>query len=176
MRRQSWHRSSTRPTSTASRCGSTSSSTTRRKPIRRSRRCRCAGLDEANAYLHRADGTYNDDSGCGNVSNPADPNIQRLVLTALDRFADLGIDGFRFDLASLLNRDDGGLVDRITEWGARARGATDRRAVGPRVVPGGRVAGAVVAMERSLPRRDPRLRSRRARPGVSGDPACAGQP
>jgi glycogen operon protein len=76
------------------------------------------GLDEANAYLHRADGTYNDDSGCGNVSNPADPNIQRLVLTALDRFADLGIDGFRFDLASLLNRDDGTLVDRITQWGA----------------------------------------------------------
>ncbi|MEP7202666.1 MAG: alpha-amylase family glycosyl hydrolase [Ilumatobacteraceae bacterium] len=76
------------------------------------------GLDEANAYLHRADGTYNDDSGCGNVSNPADPNIQHLILTALERFSDLGIDGFRFDLASLLNRDDGGLVDRITQWGA----------------------------------------------------------
>ena len=27
------------------------------------------GLDDANAYRHRADGTYNDDSGCGNVSN-----------------------------------------------------------------------------------------------------------
>ena len=90
------------------------------------------GLDEANAYLHRDDGTYNDDSGCGNVSNPADPNIQHLVLDALDRFADLGIDGFRFDLASLLTRDGGGLVDRITEWGDGARRATDRRAVGPR--------------------------------------------
>jgi len=74
------------------------------------------GLDEANAYLHRPDGTYNEDSGCGNVSNAADPNIQRLVLSALDRFANLGIDGFRFDLASLLNRDGGGLVDRITQW------------------------------------------------------------
>ena len=77
------------------------------------------GLDEANAYLHRADGTYNDDSGCGNVSNPADANIQQLVLTALDRFADLGIDGFRFDLASLLTRDGGGLVDQITAWGTQ---------------------------------------------------------
>jgi isoamylase len=76
------------------------------------------GLDEANAYLHREDGTYNDDSGTGNVSNPADPNIQELILTALDRFADLGIDGFRFDLASLLKRDGGGLVARITEWAA----------------------------------------------------------
>jgi glycogen operon protein len=74
------------------------------------------GLDDANAYLHRADGSYNDDSGCGNVANPADPYIQRLVVTALDRFADLGIDGFRFDLASLLTRDGGGLVDRIAQW------------------------------------------------------------
>jgi isoamylase len=76
------------------------------------------GLDDANAYLHRADGSYNDDSGCGNVSNPGDPYVRQLVLSALDRFADLGIDGFRFDLASLLTRDGGGLVDRITEWGA----------------------------------------------------------
>lgn len=80
------------------------------------------GLDDANAYLHRTDGEYNDDSGTGNVSNPADPNVQRLILTALGRFADLGIDGFRFDLASLLTRDGGGLVDRITDW-ADARGA-----------------------------------------------------
>lgn len=77
------------------------------------------GFDDANAYLHRADGGYNDDSGTGNVSNPADPNIRHLVLTALDRFADLGIDGFRFDLASLLTRDGGGLVKLITEWAAR---------------------------------------------------------
>ena len=77
------------------------------------------GFDDANAYLHRTDGGYNDDSGTGNVSNPGDPNIQQLILAALDRFADLGIDGFRFDLASLLTRDGGGLVDRITEWGAR---------------------------------------------------------
>ncbi|MDP9465510.1 MAG: alpha-amylase family glycosyl hydrolase, partial [Actinomycetota bacterium] len=55
------------------------------------------GLDDANAYLHRADGSYNDDSGCGNVSNPGDPYVRQLVLSALDRFADLGIDGFRFD-------------------------------------------------------------------------------
>ncbi|MEO7371986.1 MAG: alpha-amylase family glycosyl hydrolase, partial [Ilumatobacteraceae bacterium] len=76
------------------------------------------GLDSANAYLHRPDGTYNDDSGCGNVSNPADPYIRRLIITALERYADLGIDGFRFDLASLLTRDGGGLVDLITQWAA----------------------------------------------------------
>ncbi len=75
------------------------------------------GLDDSNSYLHLDDGSYNDDSGCGNVSNPADPYVRQLIITALDRFADLGIDGFRFDLASLLMRDGGGLVDRITQWG-----------------------------------------------------------
>ncbi|HEY4607894.1 MAG TPA: alpha-amylase family glycosyl hydrolase, partial [Ilumatobacteraceae bacterium] len=77
------------------------------------------GFDDAHAYLHLRDGTYNDDSGTGNVANAADANIRRLILTALDRFADLGIDGFRFDLASLLTRDGGELVDQITEWGSR---------------------------------------------------------
>jgi len=76
------------------------------------------GLDDAHAYLRRDDGSYNDDSGCGNVSNAADPYIRHLIITALDRFADLGFDGFRFDLASLLTRDGGGLVERITDWGA----------------------------------------------------------
>ncbi len=79
------------------------------------------GLDDANAYLHDADGSYNDDGGCGNVANPGDPYVRHLVMSALDRFADLGVDGFRFDLASLLTRDGGALVERITQWGA-ARG------------------------------------------------------
>jgi isoamylase len=79
------------------------------------------GLDDANAYRHRPDGTYTDDSGCGNDANPANPYVRHLVLQALDRFADLGIDGFRFDLASLLTRDGGGLVDLIAGW-AEVRG------------------------------------------------------
>ena len=57
--------------------------------------------------------------------------------TALERFADLGIDGFRFDLASLLTRDGGGLVEQITEWGRRAR----RDARSPKPWDLGRVPG-----------------------------------
>ncbi|MEO6158645.1 MAG: alpha-amylase family glycosyl hydrolase [Ilumatobacteraceae bacterium] len=76
------------------------------------------GIDDANAYRHRPDGSYTDDSGCGNDTNPADPEVRRLVLEALDRFADLGIDGFRFDLASLLGRDGGGLIAQISKWAA----------------------------------------------------------
>jgi isoamylase len=76
------------------------------------------GIDDAHAYRHRADASYTDDSGCGNDIDPSNPEVRRLVLESLDRYADLGIDGFRFDLASLLTRDGGGLVQQITEWAA----------------------------------------------------------
>ena len=79
------------------------------------------GLDDTNAYRHRADGRYTDDSGCGNDINPADPHVRRLILEALDRYADLGFDGFRFDLASLLTRDGGGLVQQVTQWASRLK-------------------------------------------------------
>jgi glycogen operon protein len=76
------------------------------------------GLDDAHAYLRNPDGSYNDDAGCGNVADPSDPNIRALVLQALERYADLGIDGFRFDLASALTRDGGHLVRSIGDWAA----------------------------------------------------------
>jgi glycogen operon protein len=81
------------------------------------------GLDDRGAYRwwHDRDGVarYTDDSGCGNDTDPASPEIRRLVLAALDRYADLGIDGFRFDLASLLTRDGGDLVRAIGDWAER---------------------------------------------------------
>lgn len=76
------------------------------------------GLDPS-AYRARADGTPIDDSGCGNDADPAHPWVRELVLEALDRYADLGVDGFRFDLASILTRDGGELVRRIGDWAER---------------------------------------------------------
>jgi isoamylase len=81
------------------------------------------GLDDRRLYRHRADGSYTDDSGCGNDIDPSHPYVRVLVLEALDRYADLGVDGFRFDLASLLTRDGGELVRQVTEWAER-RGVT----------------------------------------------------
>ncbi|MEI7547549.1 MAG: alpha-amylase family glycosyl hydrolase [Actinomycetota bacterium] len=81
------------------------------------------GLDDEHAYRHHELGRYTNDSGCGNDIDPANPYVRHLVLEALDRFVRLGIDGFRFDLASLLTRDGGDLVRSIGEWG-RARGVT----------------------------------------------------
>ncbi|MBI5090098.1 MAG: hypothetical protein HZB15_14885 [Actinobacteria bacterium] len=74
------------------------------------------GLDDLHAYRRHPDGSYTDDSGCGNDINPADDEVRRLVLDALQRFAGLGVDGFRFDLASLLTRDGGALVRTIGDW------------------------------------------------------------
>jgi isoamylase len=74
------------------------------------------GLDDAHSYRHRPDGRYTDDSGCGNDIDPGNDEIRRLILEALGRYAQLGVDGFRFDLASLLTRDGGELVRRIGDW------------------------------------------------------------
>jgi glycogen operon protein len=80
------------------------------------------GFDPS-VYRWRDDGRPCDDSGCGNDADPADPWIRDLVLEGLGRYADLGVDGFRFDLASLLTRDGGDLVRRIGDWAER-RGVT----------------------------------------------------
>lgn len=74
---------------------------------------------DPSVYRSHPDGRRADDSGCGNDADPRHPWIRSLVIEALDRYADLGVDGFRFDLASLLTRDGGGLVTLITEWAAR---------------------------------------------------------
>jgi len=79
------------------------------------------GLPGVAWYRTDDNGRLTNDSGCGNDVNPSEPHVRRLILEALDRFADLGVDGFRFDLASLLTRDGGGLINEITAW-ARARG------------------------------------------------------
>ena len=80
----------------------------------------CAGWTTRTRTGTAPTARYTDDSGCGNDIDPSRREIRRLVLEALQRYADLGIDGFRFDLASLLTRDGGQLVRRIGDWAERA--------------------------------------------------------
>jgi glycogen operon protein len=66
------------------------------------------GLDEGRFYLEK------DRSGCGNTVRTDDAAVRDLILDGLHWWhAGLGVDGFRFDLASILSRGDPSLVDAI---------------------------------------------------------------
>jgi glycogen operon protein len=52
---------------------------------------------------------YINDTGCGNTLNVDHPRVQELVLDSLRYWRrDMGVDGFRFDLAPVLGRTPGG--------------------------------------------------------------------
>lgn len=76
------------------------------------------GLADGDYYAHEANGDYVNDAGCGNIIDATSEPAQRLVMAGLDRLADLGIDGFRFDLAAVLARDPD-FVRSIGDWGER---------------------------------------------------------
>ncbi|HUB90655.1 MAG TPA: glycogen debranching protein GlgX [Dyella sp.] len=73
------------------------------------------GLDNASYYLLQPDHpeSYVDYSGCGNTLNPAEPAVAALIHAALRYWAcEIGVDGFRFDLATALARHANGAFDR----------------------------------------------------------------
>jgi glycogen operon protein len=70
------------------------------------------GVDNTSYYLVQPDGSYRNDSGCGNTTRCAHPLVRVLVLRSLRRWAEeMRVDGFRFDLASIFARDMHGNVD-----------------------------------------------------------------
>jgi glycogen operon protein len=67
------------------------------------------GIDNRTYYLLTPDGHYYNFSGCGNTLNCNHPVVREFVMDCLRRWvADFHIDGFRFDLASILGRDQCG--------------------------------------------------------------------
>ena len=65
------------------------------------------GLDEELYYAHAPDGTLINDTGTGNTLDFGEPAVRALTLDTLRHFASLGVDGFRFDLATVLARSPG---------------------------------------------------------------------
>jgi glycogen operon protein len=65
------------------------------------------GLDNASYYrLEPSDPRrYVNHAGCGNTLNLAHPRVAQLALDSLRHWAALGVDGFRFDLATTLGRN-----------------------------------------------------------------------
>ena len=96
------------------------------------------GLDDAHAYRHHPDGRYVDDSGCGNDIDPSDEHVRRLVMEALAalRRSRRRRVPLRPRLVAHPRRRRAGASDRRLGRGVGSR--ADRRAVGPRQLPGGR--------------------------------------
>ncbi|MDN5789155.1 glycogen debranching protein GlgX, partial [Pseudorhodobacter sp.] len=87
------------------------------------------GLDNASYYRLRDGGRfYVNDTGTGNTLNTSHPMVLRMVMDSL-RFwvAEMGVDGFRFDLGTVLGREDqgfspgAGLMDAIRQDPVLAR-------------------------------------------------------
>ncbi|MFB3787213.1 MAG: glycogen debranching protein GlgX [bacterium] len=67
------------------------------------------GIDNQTYYMLTPEGYYYNFSGCGNTLNCNNPIVRNLVLDCLRYWAaEYHIDGFRFDLASILGRDPSG--------------------------------------------------------------------
>ncbi|TAM71248.1 MAG: glycogen debranching enzyme GlgX [Microbacteriaceae bacterium] len=65
------------------------------------------GLDNSAYYRQDQHGNYIDVTGCGNAMNASHPIVRRLIDDSLRYWAnDVQIDGFRFDLAVTLGRDE----------------------------------------------------------------------
>ncbi len=65
------------------------------------------GFDEALYYAHAPDGRLVNDTGTGNTLDCSRPEVRALILDSLRHFARCGVDGFRFDLATILARGPG---------------------------------------------------------------------
>jgi glycogen operon protein len=76
------------------------------------------GLADGDYYRVDDDGSYVVTTGCGNDVDASSPAARRLILESLERYADLGIDGFRFDLATVLSRHRP-FVAELDEWAQR---------------------------------------------------------
>lgn len=64
------------------------------------------GIDNSTYYMLTPEGYYYNFSGCGNTFNCNNPTVRFFVLDCLRRWVtDYHIDGFRFDLATVLGRD-----------------------------------------------------------------------
>ena len=79
------------------------------------------GIDNSVYYMLDTDKSrYKNFSGCGNTFNCNHPHVRQLIVDALRYwFIEMDVDGFRFDLASILGRDQKGEMlsnPPLIEW------------------------------------------------------------
>ncbi|AQS48242.1 glycogen debranching enzyme GlgX [Thioclava nitratireducens] len=75
------------------------------------------GLDNASYYRLTPDGAYIDETGTGNTLDLSNPLCLRLVMDCLRHWVEeMGVDGFRFDLAATLARGSSGAVEAHSQF------------------------------------------------------------
>ena len=139
------------------------------------------GIDNASYYRLMPDEQryYINDTGTGNTLNISHPRVLQMVTDSLRYWVyEMHVDGFRFDLGTILAREirwlrPGPWLPRFLHAGSGAvAGEADRRAVGhrPRRLPGRRIPARLGGMERQVPRHHAVLLERRRRQaGGDGD-------
>ena len=145
------------------------------------------GVDNPTYYILEPDRSrYANYTGTGNTLNANHPIVRRMIVDSLRYWVEqMHVDGFRFDLASVLARDPSGApapepagpVGHRVRAGAGGHEA-DRGGVGRgRPLPGRQLRRRrLEGVERPLPRRRPRLLPRRAGHGGAGGGPAARQP
>ena len=102
---------------------------------------------------------YMNFTGCGNSLNFDSPAVIRLVMDSLRYWVEaMHVDGFRFDLASVLGREESGafrstgpFFEAVSQDPVLNRADSNCGAMGYRHVSGGQFSGGLVGVERPLP-------------------------
>ncbi|MDH5561367.1 MAG: glycogen debranching protein GlgX [Deltaproteobacteria bacterium] len=69
------------------------------------------GIENSVYYILDDKGGYKNFSGCGNTMNCNHPVVRKMILDALHYWViEMHVDGFRFDLASIMGRDENGHI------------------------------------------------------------------
>ncbi len=82
------------------------------------------GIDNAAYYRLQAEQNryYVNDTGCGNTLNVSHPRVLQLVMDSLRYWSgEMGVDGFRFDLASVMGRETDGFNPQASFFQAIAQ-------------------------------------------------------
>jgi isoamylase len=71
------------------------------------------GIDNKSYYLLAEDkAKYRNDTGTGNVIDSVNQGVRRMIIDSISYWTcDLHVDGFRFDLATIFTRDEGGNIN-----------------------------------------------------------------
>ena len=132
------------------------------------------GIDNASYYRLIPDQKryYINDTGTGNTVNLSHPRVLQMVTDSLRYWVqEMHVDGFRFDLATILGREPygfdegGGFLDSCRQDPVLSAREADRRALGHRArrLPGRRLPARLGGVERQVPRHGARLLEGRRR-------------